>query len=407
MRCGISMNAQNPVTSCSSISVATARGNFVLDTMKLPTLTPFLEMLEDPKILKITHAGENDYQILAIEYGVSPVNLFDTQLAYGFMNRDYPLGLQFLVERELKLQMNKGALKSDWEKRPLSPEQLQYAVSDVLHLYPLFKTMKRKLNRRGKLDWACEENLRWEAPGYFSSEPLDLVEYIAGMSTRNLNRQQTVFLMRLHQWRHSEAKRRNCPLNQVLKTRLINTIVRGISGGKSMLQKDRTVPENILNQHWALFKRLYNRRITPKERSILNQLPKEENGDPHLSVLMDILYQVIRMKAVEHGISPNLILSRKERSKMKTDNHFCPDSLRSGWRKQVLGNDLLEWIKKRNPIDIVFENNACKITMRSWDDESDQKPTRLKGLSQLMSPIRDLFSNVPRLRRKKRSMEGF
>jgi ribonuclease D len=346
------------------ISVATAHGNYVLDALKLEKMDEFLFMIEDPRILKITHAGENDYHLLVTDYNVKPANLFDTQLAYGFLNRDYPLGLQFLVERELKIRMNKEALTSDWEKRPLTPEQLEYAVHDVLHLYPLMKVLKRKLKKKGKLEWADEENKQWEKPHFFSGDSDDLTDFLNGLSTRGLNRQQKIFLLRLHRWRYEEARKRNCPLSQVLKTWLLNTIVRGIKAGKPSLIKDRTIPNRIVNQHWKTFERLYSKKINSQERLLLERLPREENGAPYQTIAVDILYQVIKLKAIEHRISPNFVLSRKELNKIKTDRGYCPRLLDEGWRKKLLGSDLIQWIKKRNPIDITIKGDTCTLTMR-------------------------------------------
>jgi ribonuclease D len=347
------------------ISVATPNGNYVLDAIKLDKLDGVLRLIEAPNILKITHAGENDYQILVTGYNAKPKNLFDTQLSYGFLNSDYPLGLQYLVEKELKIRMDKGELRSDWEQRPLTTEQMEYAVGDVINLYPLMKVLKRKLKRRGKLEWANEENSQWEQPGYFSAEAVEFVNFFTGISTRGLNRQQKVLLVRLHLWRYEEAAKRNCPLNQVLKTWLLNTIVRNIKGGKHALLKDRTVPDGIVNHYWPMFERFYTRKATGRERALLARIPGEGNGDPRRTVVMDMLYPIIKLKALDQGISPNLVISKKEMNKMKAHRYYYPSYLDGGWRRKLLGPDLLQWLKKRYPMDITVKNNSCILTMRN------------------------------------------
>ncbi|MCP4153539.1 MAG: ribonuclease D, partial [bacterium] len=67
------------------ISVAAERGNYILDVIKLDNIDAFLKIVENPKVLKITHAGENDYRILLENYGTKAVNVFDTQLSHGFL----------------------------------------------------------------------------------------------------------------------------------------------------------------------------------------------------------------------------------------------------------------------------------------------------------------------------------
>jgi ribonuclease D len=347
------------------ISVATPNGNYVLDVVKLDKMDGFLRLVGDPGILKITHAGENDYRILVTDYNAKPKNIFDTQLSYGFLNRDYPLGLQYLVEKELKIWMNKGELRSDWEQRPLTPEQMKYAVGDVINLYPLMKVLKRKLKKRGKLEWSNEENSQWEQPGYFSAESVEFVNFFTGISTRGLSRQQKVLLVRLHLWRYEEAAKRNCPLNQVLKTWLLNSIVRNIKGGKHALLKDRTIPDGIVNHYWPMFERFYHKKATGKERELLALIPGEGNGDPRRTVVIEMLYPIIKLKALDQGISPNLVISKKEMNKMKANRYYYPSYLEGGWRRKLLGPDILHWLRKRYPMDITVKNNSCILTMRN------------------------------------------
>jgi len=352
------------------ISIASPRGNYVIDTLKLRRLDGFLKLLESPDILKITHAGENDYQILVSDYYAKPKNLFDTQMAYGFLNCDYPLGLQSLVEKELRVRMNKAELRSDWEKRPLTHEQLRYAISDVKHLYPLMKVLEERLKKSRKLSWALEECKRWEDSEYFSAGPSELVDSLGGMLSRNLSYKQRVFLVRLHRWREVEAKKRNCPVNAVLKTQYLNIIIKGITLGKAHLIQDRTIPNFLINNLWPIFEELYERKVSTVERELLKQIPRDDTGDPDISIALDMLYMVMKLKAVERGISPNLVISRKELGKMKNDRYYYPSFLDSGWRKELLGESLLEWLRRRNPIDIRFHINTCTLTMADWEEDA-------------------------------------
>jgi ribonuclease D len=343
------------------IPVNTEEGSYIIDVLKVGDISPFIRLVEDSRILKITHAGENDYRILMNTYGAKPRNIFDTQLAYGFLDYEYPLGLQVLVERELKHRISKLELRSDWEKRPLTSRQLDYALGDVVYLYPLMKILEQKLEKSGKREWAREENRRWENPGCFDSDPLD---YFSTLPMRNLSRKQKVFLIRLHRWRRGEAEKSDRPLNEVLKTRYLKTIAKIIRGGKSALLKDRTLPNSMVSRRGAVFCQLYEQEVTGEEKALLAQLPVEEHEDPRHRVMMEMLHQLIKMKAAEHSLSPSLVLSKKELNKMKNDNHYFPARLEQGWRKTLLGGELLQWLKNRNLIDVRIDGNTCVLTMR-------------------------------------------
>ena len=92
---------------------------YLIDTMRITDLRAFLNILEDPAVLKITHAGDNDYRLLHILYGTVPKNTFDTQISAGFVGYNYPAGFAKIVERELGVQVSKSHTVANWEARPL------------------------------------------------------------------------------------------------------------------------------------------------------------------------------------------------------------------------------------------------------------------------------------------------
>ena len=117
------------------VQLATENGYYLLDTIKLKTYPGILDLFTDPKILKLTHAGENDYRIFYNQFGIIPVNVFDTQLAAGFVGYKYPTSFQKLVEKELGVFVPKGYTVSDWEERPFSPKQISYALNlSLIHI---------------------------------------------------------------------------------------------------------------------------------------------------------------------------------------------------------------------------------------------------------------------------------
>ena len=107
---------------------------FLVDTLRINDLRPFLDIVADPDVLKITHAGDNDYRLLNTLYGTVPQNTFDTQIAAGFVGYNYPAGFGKIVERELGVTLAKSHTVANWEARPLDPKAVNYAVEDVKYL---------------------------------------------------------------------------------------------------------------------------------------------------------------------------------------------------------------------------------------------------------------------------------
>lgn len=342
------------------ISVSTPRGNYIIDVLKQRNITPFLKLIEDPAIVKLTHAGENDYQLLVNDYKAKPVNVFDTQLSYGFLQYDYPMGLQPLLSKVLRIKLDKGALRSDWEKRPLSDEQCRYAVRDVVHLQPLMQALIRRLKKKGKLDWALEENRRLEDPEFYQNNPLDFMNTAL---VGKLTRQERVFLMRLHLWRHLEAEKENRPVTQILKTGVLNTVVQKISMGESGLLKDRTLPTRFIKENLDTFKRLYHKRVSPHEKELLDQVPEIPETSSRSGLLMDMLHQLIKYQGHRNGVSSKLIISGKELQMMKNDANYLPPGFKNGWRKELLGKNLLALMGNRDVFDITIKKNKFILSV--------------------------------------------
>jgi ribonuclease D len=342
------------------ISVATSKGNYLIDVLKLKRINGFLKLIEDPSILKITHAGENDYQLLVENYGAMPVNVFDTQLAYGFLQYDYPVGLQTLLSRLSNVKLDKGALRSDWEKRPLSSEQCKYAVQDVVYLHSLMISLKRRLKKNGKLDWAEMENRRLQDSTFYQSDPLD---FLNAAQLNQMSQKEKVFLLRMHLWRQLEAEKEDRPVTVVLKTRVLNTIVQKMSQGEAALLKDRTLPGRFIRQHIHTFKQLYKKRIAPHEQELLDQIPATSGVSPRMGILIDILHQLMKHRGLEHRVSPKLIISSKELHRMKTNPDYIPRALTDGWRKELLGEDLIKLLGNRGEFDIDIKKNKFILKM--------------------------------------------
>lgn len=206
------------------IQVASPLGYYLIDPFFVGDLKPFLSLVEDEKILKISHAGENDYRLLNAYDGTIPKNVFDTQVAAGFTGHGYPVSYGKLVEKELHVTLDKGYAATDWEARPLKHKQLEYALSDVVYLHRIYLKLKGELLETNRLSWARTEMLRWETPQYYEKDPNR--EALMNTMMNNLRQPKQLFLLRLYEWRREEAQRLNYSKEMILGAKFIAPIVR-------------------------------------------------------------------------------------------------------------------------------------------------------------------------------------
>ncbi len=345
-------------TSLCLIQVATPHGVYLIDPQRIKDLKPFLRLIEDERILKITHAGDNDYRLLNTLFDVVPRHVFDTQIAAAFVGYKYPVSFRKLVESELRISLDKGYAVTDWEARPFSAKQLQYALEDVLPLHQLWEKLNAKLQKYNRVHWAAEEFTRMESPHFYYRDPH--LEAIQHDMMKALNTREQVFLMRLLDWRRRTAETKNYSKEMILPGKLLGHIVRSISNGREGLKHNRRLPEKLVHQHGALFEQLYQADITPAERQLIAQIPAEENDDPREEILQEMLYLLVKYKCFEHGISPGMVMARNGIRKIRNEN----ESMLNGWRRELLGDGLIERLRNFDQLDIQVNDGVVELILK-------------------------------------------
>jgi ribonuclease D len=201
-------------TYVSIFQISTKTKNWVIDAIRLPNVTDFLEVLQNEKIQKVLHDTSFDLRIINYQYKCRLKNIFDTQAAAELLGiKDIGLGSllhhYFNIEKREKFQM------ADWTKRPISNELLTYAINDSAYLIPLRDIFKRQLSDMGRLLWAEEE--------FETALKADL-EYrenyfwdIKGL--KNLDERQRAILYQLFLVRDRLARRVNRPVHFIINTK--------------------------------------------------------------------------------------------------------------------------------------------------------------------------------------------
>ncbi|WP_349436759.1 ribonuclease D [Pararhizobium sp. A13] len=112
-------------------------------------------MLEDPIRQKIFHFGRFDIAVLFHTFGVTTTPVFCTKIA-SRLTRTYTdrHGLKDNLKELLDVDISKQQQSSDWAAETLSPAQLEYAASDVLHLHALRDKLTARLIRDGRMEHA-------------------------------------------------------------------------------------------------------------------------------------------------------------------------------------------------------------------------------------------------------------
>ncbi|MEI5682295.1 MULTISPECIES: ribonuclease D [unclassified Mesorhizobium] len=115
------------------------------------TAPNLVKLLGDDKITKLFHFGRFDLAVLYHAFGVMPEPVFCTKIA-SRLTRTYTdrHGLKDICNELLGVSLSKAQQSSDWAAETLSPEQLEYAASDVLYLHRLRDVLVGRLARENR-----------------------------------------------------------------------------------------------------------------------------------------------------------------------------------------------------------------------------------------------------------------
>jgi ribonuclease D len=192
------------------IQIATPTRVFIIDTLAVADLSALKAVLEDQHILKIIHGADYDIRCLDRHHQLHIHNLFDTSVAARFAGIT-EFGLAALIKNLLGLTITKSERlqQSDWGRRPLSPEALEYAAGDVQHLFSLYSNLEKRLRDLGRAAWVAEENARLEEVRF--SAPDIQSAYLGVKGGQDLDGGALAVLRSLYLFREEEAVRQGRP----------------------------------------------------------------------------------------------------------------------------------------------------------------------------------------------------
>lgn len=205
------------------VQVNTGKGVYLLDVPKL-YMDEFWEVIRDVPTL-VLHACGEDLGIYYLLSELPPLdNVFDTQIALGFLVGESAWGYQRALAEVLGIHVDKGESQSDWLQRPLTFEQEQYAADDVRYLLALHDAIAEQLAARALLDHAREDCQSYAREVHDNINTADDALYLAVADFRD-SPQQLALLQALCEWREELARSLNRPRTFILRPQTLREIV--------------------------------------------------------------------------------------------------------------------------------------------------------------------------------------
>ncbi len=345
------------------IQVATAQRVELIDPFALSReqLLPFWQLLADPTLEKICHAGDQDAEIAWLESGLAPQNMFDTQIGAGMLGITYPTALWRAVEYFTGIELEKAHTYSAWNRRPLSREQFTYAIDDVRYLPNIHQAMKRQLEALGHSGWmraACDAMCAEAAAPVNARNLFIRIKGSAGLKPAN----QSV-LREITALREQLAYEHNTPARAFLKDDVLFDIANRLPATLADLARIRDLPpqEMQTNGNLILAAVKTGLAVPEAERPTL-AIPEEDSAE--VKRLAETLWVSAQAICMGQQVNPALVTSqsaitafaRLVHKKKPLDQH----PIMQGWQKTCLGEKFAAFIAGKLHMDLTMQDETLR-----------------------------------------------
>ncbi len=188
---------------------------YLVDPLKTECPDSVRAVFKQSSIIKILHSSKEDLEVLYTSWNCVVQGLFDTQVAYSFLNDELSIGYAKLVEVLTGDFVSKQQTNSDWIKRPLSNEQLSYAAKDVLYLIDIFHQLSDLLREK-----SYQILFRAECDEYCATAitRIDIpADYRDAKDVWQLDKTDLGLFKQLFDWRETKAKQDNRTKNHIIR----------------------------------------------------------------------------------------------------------------------------------------------------------------------------------------------
>jgi ribonuclease D len=319
------------------VQMASAEEAVVVDTLAEGIdLAAFFALLRNENVLKVFHAARQDIEIVWHRSGSLPHPVFDTQVAAMVLGYGDSIAYDALVERITGHRPDKTHRFTDWSHRPLSDEQLDYAVSDVTHLREVYAALDADLKKRGRSEWVSEEMDILTSPKTYDFDPERAWERL---KTRVRKPKELAVLMEVAAWREQEAQSRDVPRSRVLKDDAIGDIATHAPTSLERLANLRSLPKGFERSKWGQDILAAVQRGLARDPQTLPKLDKPR-GNVNTSAIVELLKVLLRMTSEQHGVASKVIATVDDLEQIAGDDGADVAALH-GWRRELFGEAAL------------------------------------------------------------------
>lgn len=324
------------------IQISTPDADYIVDPIALPDLSTLGPVMANAGQQKILHAAENDLVCLRRDFQFSFANIFDTMT--GARTLGWPqVGLAPILKTHFGVTMDKKYQRADWQRRPLTPEQLEYARLDTHYLVALRDKQFDELSASGRWPEAHEEfdrlaRGRDEQDGI--GTPSSAFWRVKG--ARDLSPQQAALLDAVFTYREREAERLDRPPFKIMAEATLMELVRRAPRETQELRRVPGMTSEQVRRHGQALLSAIEQGL----QAAPQHAPQEAREPDDVRDRYDRLHTWRKERARARGVESDVIVPRttlhdlarrvpRTHDELTTIKDFGP------WRRGAYGDEIL------------------------------------------------------------------
>ena len=300
-------------------------------------LDPILDLMANNQITKVFHACRQDMEIFFNLNRRIPFPVFDTQIGAMVCGYGESVSYEKLVRQITGVQIDKSSRFTDWSHRPLSKQQLNYALSDVTHLRTVYESLLNQLEKNGRINWLNEEFQNILSPKTYD---IPLNQIWKRLKIKNGRPKFLILVRELCAYREKEAQNRNIPRNRVIRDDVLLDIAARSPRSSVDLAKVRSLSPKFAEGRLGKSILRVVAEASNIPESDAPQLENQNKPKPQKPALIELLKVLLKHKSEDNNVAQKLIASTADLEAIAENDNANVLAL-NGWRKDVFGDDAL------------------------------------------------------------------
>lgn len=336
------------------VQVATPDECVVIDVIAIDNLAPLAILMRDEGTVKVFHACSQDMEVLNYTLGALPAPIFDTQVAAAFLGERMQASYNGMVHAFCGVTLPKSESLTDWSRRPLTPEQIEYALDDVRYLIKAYDVIMERLDKSGRTSWVLDEIKPLTDRSHYVVDRR--VAFKRVKRVNSLTRRQLAVARELAAWREARAEYSNIPRKWLMSDEVLIALSKRPPHDAASLRRVRGTEQLSDADVAGALSVIARGESCPADKyPFIARTHKP--ASPELESVIDLMYALIRLVGERSGVATAMIASRDDL--VDYVDHPQDSPLREGWRFELVGtliDDLLN-----GDIGLTVKDRALEI----------------------------------------------